>query len=234
MNQPGLRKCRLFPYQTYSISARIPTNAILSGIYWDTADPYHYFRVDQLADYGRLILGGEDHSTGQSKEDEQKHFTNLEQYVQQLFPKLQYTVERRWSGQVLETADGLPFIGESIIHPQHYLATGFAGNGMTFGIISAGILRDKLTEQPNAWSDFFSLKRFKGTKEVLRQGAHYVKEMVAGRLTFSLDGEELPQNSGKIVRHNGKMVRLKMVTLLKLWYTPATCCSIVLLFSCLF
>ena len=45
------------------------------------------------------------------------------------------TVTHRWSGQVIETADGLPFIGRNSGSDHVYVATGYAGNGMTFGTL---------------------------------------------------------------------------------------------------
>ena len=43
-------------------------------------------------------------------------------------------VDPRWSGQVIETNDGLPYIGT--IAERQFVATGFSGNGMTFGTLA--------------------------------------------------------------------------------------------------
>src|SRR5437660_1138486 len=58
-------------YLTYVIGARVPRGSVTRALYWDTQDPYHYVRLQRVpADGGRgeqdmLIVGGEDHKTGQ-------------------------------------------------------------------------------------------------------------------------------------------------------------------------
>ena len=47
----------------------------------------------------------------------------------------------RWSGQVIETPDGLPYIGETADH--QFAATGFSGNGMTFGTLGGMMAADR-------------------------------------------------------------------------------------------
>ena len=107
------------------------------ALYWDTGDPYDYVRVDRRHDHDFVIFGGEDHKTGQV-EDTHECFTRLEQRLKQLLPEIAIT--HRWSGQVIETNDGLPYIGETA--ERQYAATGFAGNGMTFGTLSAMMFAD--------------------------------------------------------------------------------------------
>uniref|UniRef100_A0ACD5H3C9 FAD-dependent oxidoreductase n=1 Tax=Desertifilum tharense IPPAS B-1220 TaxID=1781255 RepID=A0ACD5H3C9_9CYAN len=46
--------------------------------------------------------------------------------------------------QLYEPIDGLPFIGQSPINSQLYLATGFSGNGMTFGTLAAMLIADQI------------------------------------------------------------------------------------------
>ncbi|UOQ78430.1 FAD-binding oxidoreductase [Hymenobacter sp. 5516J-16] len=55
------------PYRTYVIGARVPKGSVTKALYWDTADPYHYIRLQEVEneDYDLLIVGGEDHKTGQ-------------------------------------------------------------------------------------------------------------------------------------------------------------------------
>jgi glycine/D-amino acid oxidase-like deaminating enzyme len=54
------------------------------------------------------------------------------------------TIERRWLGQVIETSDGMPYIGENA--DRQFIATGFAGNGMTLGTLAAMMARDRYFE----------------------------------------------------------------------------------------
>ena len=56
----------------------------------------------------------------------------------------------RWSGQVIETPDGLPYIGQSADH--QYSATGYAGNGLTFGTLAGIMISDAILGRSNPWS----------------------------------------------------------------------------------
>lgn len=69
------------PYRSYAIGARIPKDSVGKGLYWDTLDPYHYIRIySEPAKDGRepvtdiLIVGGEDHKTGQSDDESASFF----------------------------------------------------------------------------------------------------------------------------------------------------------------
>jgi glycine/D-amino acid oxidase-like deaminating enzyme len=62
-----------FPYTTYVIGARIPTGSVPPGLYWDMDDPYHYVRPHPVNGHDVLIIGGEDHKTGQADDTERRH-----------------------------------------------------------------------------------------------------------------------------------------------------------------
>src|SRR5437588_739475 len=57
------------PYRTYAIAIRVPRGSVTRALYWDTPDPYHYVRLkngEANSDADLLIVGGEDHKTGQA------------------------------------------------------------------------------------------------------------------------------------------------------------------------
>src|SRR5205085_4966573 len=85
--------------------------------------------VGPKSDYA--IFGGKDHKTGQ-EQDTTKPFHELSAKLLELVPEAK--IDRQWSGQVIETNDGLPYIGETT--ERQFVATGFAGNGMTFGTLA--------------------------------------------------------------------------------------------------
>lgn len=58
----------------------------------------------------------------------------------------------RWSGQVLETPDLLPIIGT--VAERQFVATGFGGNGMTFGTLAAMMARTALPASPIPGTSF--------------------------------------------------------------------------------
>ncbi len=45
--------------------------------WWDTADTYHYMRIEQRQDFDVLVVGGEDTSTGMKPRDFHDPYGNL-------------------------------------------------------------------------------------------------------------------------------------------------------------
>jgi glycine/D-amino acid oxidase-like deaminating enzyme/nitrite reductase/ring-hydroxylating ferredoxin subunit len=177
------------PYQTYVIGARIPKGSVKRGLYWDTPDPYHYIRIETIgrgADaYDVLIVGGEDHKTGQ-QDDANKRFGALERWTRHRFPMIE-AIEYRWSGEVMEPVDGLAFIGRNPMDKDNvYIATGDSGNGMTHGTIAGILLTDLILERKNPWESIYdpariSLKALpQFAKENLNVAVQYSDLVLAG------------------------------------------------------
>lgn len=141
-------------YRTYALSARLRQEPTERALFWDTADPYHYIRSEKEF----WIIGGEDHKTGM-KRDTEESFKALRGYVQSHFG-IKKTLSR-WSGQILESIDGLPFIGASPSTQKSYVATGYSGNGVTFGSLSGILLSDLILKRANKWADLFKPSRVK-------------------------------------------------------------------------
>src|SRR6185503_19011190 len=101
-----------YPNRTYVIAASVPKGSVPRALYWDTPTPYHYVRLQEHdAQRDLLIVGGEDHRTGQA-DDAEARYARLEGWMCERFPDAG-PVAFRWSGQVLEPADGLAFIGRN-------------------------------------------------------------------------------------------------------------------------
>jgi nitrite reductase/ring-hydroxylating ferredoxin subunit len=199
-----LFQSKLALYTSYVLGAAMPKGTIPKALYWDTSDPYYYLRVDPRPDHDYVIFGGEDVKTGQ-EEDAQKVFARLEQRLAAVLPQAQ--VRDRWLGQVVETNDGLPFIGESA--EKQFVATGFCGNGFTLGTLSAVMARDRYLGRKNPWFDLFAVNRKKfhgGTWRYIKENLDYpyymVRDRLAGAETDSL--EELQLGEGKLVNLEGK------------------------------
>ena len=60
-----LLQTKLALYTSYAVAGRVPSGAVKDALFWDTADPYHYLRLDPQRDHDIVIFGGEDHKTGQ-------------------------------------------------------------------------------------------------------------------------------------------------------------------------
>lgn len=141
-------------YSSYVLGAHIASGALPMAMFFDTKDPYDYMRVDRHDEFDYLIFGGEDQKTGTGTDPEQC-YANLLVRLRRIFPDAK--IAHRWSGQVIETNDGLPFIGENA--ERQFIATGYSGNGMTFGTVAAMMARDWATGAKNPWTDLFSPER---------------------------------------------------------------------------
>jgi glycine/D-amino acid oxidase-like deaminating enzyme/nitrite reductase/ring-hydroxylating ferredoxin subunit len=147
---------KIAQYRSYVVAA--PTTQPLDALFWDTQDPYHYIRSALIGGTPHLIIGGEDHKTGQDPDGGYgAPFERLEAYAR----RLGVEVTSRWSAQVVEPVDGLPYIGQPSRSERIYVATGYSGNGTTFGTIAAMILSDQLLGRSNAYAELYRATRFK-------------------------------------------------------------------------
>ena len=162
-------------YRTYVIGCRVPKGSIPRGLYWDTPDPYHYIRLQDApgsSDSEILIVGGEDHKTGQA-DGRSDRFACIEEWARQRFPMIQ-SVDYRWSGQVMEPVDYMGYIGRNPGANRHiFVATGDSGNGMTHGTIAGILLTDLVLGLKNPWTWLYDPSRVK-----LGAAGEYVKENV--------------------------------------------------------
>ena len=147
------------PYRTYVIGARVGRDSVPRLLLWDTADPYHYVRVQPVTrSHDMLIVGGEDHKTGQA-DDITHRYRRLEKWTRERFPSAG-KIEFRWSGQVMEPVDGLAFIGPNPLDKGSiFIATGFSGTGMTYGTISGMLLSDLIQGRDNEWAKVYDPSR---------------------------------------------------------------------------
>jgi glycine/D-amino acid oxidase-like deaminating enzyme/nitrite reductase/ring-hydroxylating ferredoxin subunit len=194
----------LFPYSTYAVRGIVKASGWPEGLFWEMASgPYEYLRVDRRESHDEVIFGGGDHKTGQ-EENTRAVFTAVEKRLQALIPDIQVT--HRWSGQVLETRDGLPYIGE--VRDGLFAATGFAGNGMTFGTLSGMMATDAVLGRANPWRELFDINRttvLTGAWNYLRENKDYPYYMIRDRFTGA-EGKTLrgvPRGEGRILDLDG-------------------------------
>ncbi|MCX6124805.1 MAG: FAD-dependent oxidoreductase [Proteobacteria bacterium] len=147
-------------YRTYAIAFEIPRNCYKPVLIWDTADPYHYVRVHQgsRSNHDFLIVGGEDHKTGQA-DDMADRYNNLETWARNRFPEVRKTAYQ-WSGQVIEPSDGLGYIGRNPLDSDNvYIITGDSGHGWTHSTIGSIILKDLVLGAANKYSKLYDPNR---------------------------------------------------------------------------
>ena len=222
-----LFQTKLYPYSTYAVGANIPRGQWAEMSLWDTSDPYYYLRIDsgqksgQKTDYA--IFGGGDHKTGQI-DDTNRPFDDLTHTLKQLLPEAD--IDRRWSGQVIETNDGLPYIGETA--ERQFVATGFAGNGITLGTLAGMMARDAALKRENPWQKLFAVDRKKirgGTWEYLKENVdypyYYVRDRLAPAESDSM--RDVKRGSGQVVKIDGQRVACSRDASGKLTTVSAVC-----------
>jgi glycine/D-amino acid oxidase-like deaminating enzyme/nitrite reductase/ring-hydroxylating ferredoxin subunit len=158
-------------YLTYVVGLAVPAGTVFRALFWDTSDPYHYVRLATDPGGGEiLIVGGEDHKTGQ-RDDADLRYARLEAWARARFEGLG-EVRYRWSGQVMETIDGLAFLGPNPMDADNvFVATGDSGQGMTHGTIAGMLISDLILGRPNPWSVLYEPSR-----KTLRAAGEFLKE----------------------------------------------------------
>ena len=202
----ALFQTKLALYTSYVIAGRVARGVVPDALWWDTADPYQFVRVEPHRDHDVVIFGGEDHKTGQ-QEDTEACYRRLEEHLRALIPDVEVT--HRWSGQVIETPDGLPYIGRSADH--QYSATGYAGNGLTFGTLAGMMMSDAIVGQSNPWTELFDPGRkalTRGVWDYVKENIDYpyylIRDRFAGAETRSL--RAVKRGQGKVIERNGAKV----------------------------
>ncbi len=190
-------------YRTYVVGFAVPPGAFPAVLLWDLEDPYHYVRLVRHIEGGEmLIVGGEDHKTGQEDEPG-AHFTRLTAWARDHFEGLG-DVRYRWSGQVMEPIDGLAFIGRNPGDHNIYVVTGDSGNGMTHGTLGGMIIKDLIDGRANPWAALYdpSRKSLQAAGSFIDENAnvlgHLVKDWI-GRGDVK-ERRDIPLESGAIVR----------------------------------
>lgn len=200
-----LFQTKLSLYTSYVVAGRVEKDSVPDVLLWDTADPYHYYRVEPHRDFDLVIYGGEDHKTGQEPATATR-FARLEAKLQSLIPGIELT--HRWSGQVVETHDGLPFIGQQI--PHQFTGTGYSGNGLTYGTLAAMMARDGIAGTVNPWADLFAVdrKNIGSAWNYLKENADYPYYLIRDRFA-GVEGRSLravKRGHGKVIDYRDQQV----------------------------
>lgn len=206
VNQRGLLQTKLTAYRTYAIASRL-TTPIERALFWDDEDPYHYVRTWSSNGDTWIIIGGEDHRTG-SETDTDSRFENVAEWARPRFaippPEL------RWSGQIIEPPDGLPYIGRNSLSEHVWVASGYSGQGMTFGTFSGSMLSELTQGNTSPWEELFSPRRLPvhSAAEYIKENLEFPKRLVTDRILHADVEKEslagLAAGDGKILEIEGK------------------------------
>lgn len=68
---------------SYVVAGRIASGKVPDALFWGTADPYHYLRIESHRSFDVVIFGGDNHKTGQES-DTNACYGRLERTVSSL------------------------------------------------------------------------------------------------------------------------------------------------------
>jgi glycine/D-amino acid oxidase-like deaminating enzyme/nitrite reductase/ring-hydroxylating ferredoxin subunit len=193
------------PYMTYVIGARVPKGSVTDALYWDTLKAYHYVRIQPMNDhdtYDLLIVGGEDHKSGQADDTTLRH-ARLESWARARFPMIA-DIEYTWAGQCMETVDGLAFIGRNPHDEDNvFVVTGDSGMGLTHGTIAGMLLTDLILGKQNPWETLYNPSRKpiraagNFAKETLNMAAQYIDWLTPSEVKSV---HEIEPDCGAVIR----------------------------------
>jgi len=192
------------PYRSYAMAFELLAGSDApDALIWDTEEPYHYVRRALGADGAQvLIVGGEDHKTGQDARPDER-WARLEAWTRDHFSGLGRVLSS-WSGQVFEPSDGLAFIGRNPSDTDNvYIVTGDSGHGMTHGTIAGILLPELMAGRDHPWATLYdpSRKSLRAlptfAKENLNVAAQYLQWIAPADVT---DERVIPRGEGAVIR----------------------------------
>lgn len=125
---------------------------------WETAQPYMYIRTTG----NRIMVGGEDEDISEpARRDKlmKTRIRNLERKFHKLFPDIPFKTEMSWGSTFSKTKDGLPYIGNWPGNNKMFFALGYGGNGITYSMIAAQVIKNKLQGIRDDREDVFGFER---------------------------------------------------------------------------
>lgn len=215
---------KIAAYRSYALAGT--ASSFPPGLYEDAEQPYHYVRRQKKNGETFVIVGGEDHRTGHETETMGRYDSLLE-FALARVPG--FSPRYRWSGQIIEPSDGLPYIGRNTGAGHTYVASGFSGTGMTFGVLSAMLLTAAVERLDSPWAELFAATRIKPLAQgerVARENVEFPKRLVEDRFdrggpTLAFD---LRAGTGRLLRsESGRMLAVSRDTDGELHVHSAVC-----------
>jgi len=196
-------------YRTYVVGFEVAKDSFPAMLLWDMEDPYHYVRRVRGIERDVVIVGGEDHKTGEAN-DATARYGRLEAWARANLRELGDVVYR-WSGQVMEPVDSLAFIGRNPLDDDNvYIVTGDSGNGITHGTLAGMLITDLVTGRPNPYEKLYdpTRKTLKAAPTFAAETADMVARMVGDHVKGGDvdDREDIAPGEGAIIRDGMKHV----------------------------
>ncbi len=146
---------------TWAIATRRQPAALWSGpcFIWEASDPYLYLRTTRD---GRIICGGEDEEFSDAARRDAllpAKVAAIERKLHRLLPRVDPRADYAWCGSFGASRTGTPTIGPVPGMPGCFAAMGYGGNGITFSMMAAQLLRGLITGVGDPDADLVSFSR---------------------------------------------------------------------------
>ncbi|WP_271393581.1 NAD(P)/FAD-dependent oxidoreductase [Aequorivita sinensis] len=147
---------------TYALASeafKTVPKAFKDRIYWNTDEPYLYFRS---TDDGRIVMGGGDRDfKNAAKRDAllSKKEKALTKSFKKCFPEIPFIADYTWAGTFGETKDGLPYFGKTDSNKNEHYVLGFGGNGITFSVMGMDAVINSINKTPHPYLEYYKFDR---------------------------------------------------------------------------
>lgn len=193
------------PDRTYVIAGRVPKGSVPDALVWDTYEAYHYVRIQELSESeDLLIVGGEDHRSGEAN-DMAERFGRLADWTRKRYPSFS-EIDYRWSGQVLEPDDFMPYSGRNPGNENIYIHSGDSGQGITNGVAGSLTILPLILGEDSRYAAIFDPGRkptgsVAAVSEFVRGQAGAVRNMAEHLSPGEISStDELKPGEGGIIR----------------------------------
>lgn len=145
-------------FREYAVAVKLQVPLPAPGVYWHAMGEQQYSIRPYKNEEGAFLLAlGEPHKVGE-KENNETCFQKIEDYLRKNFSIEK--IAHKWAAQQYKPADNLPYIGNSPLEKNIYIATGFAADGLVYGTLSGMIISDLIAGKEHKWSKIYDPKRF--------------------------------------------------------------------------
>ncbi|MFD2445106.1 FAD-dependent oxidoreductase [Bacillus sp. CGMCC 1.16607] len=201
----GFYFTRMYVERSYILGVKAE-DSYPGGMYLSADDPTRSIRFTPFNGENLILIGGENHKTGQGM-DTFKHHLALQKFAEETFQVKD--IPYRWSAQDLITLDKVPYIGPITETKQRILiATGYRKWGMTNGTAAAMMLSDFVLGKQNSFLELYAPSRFQADpslKKFTSINADVAKHLIKGKLEFVPgDPSDLETDQGSVVMVDGK------------------------------
>lgn len=222
-NKANLYFSRISTERSYVVAVKA-VDKYPGGMYISAEDPTRSLRSQDTENGELLLVGGENHKTGQGV-NTQNHYDLLVNYSRKLFSI--EDIPYRWSTQDCMTVDGLPYIGQYTEKtPNMYIATGYGKWGMTNGTAAGMVIKDLIIKGDSPWKDVYNPSRQTikaSAKKYITENYNVARELLKGKLSPLPNKVEIKRGEGKVIEADGQRCGAFRDTLGKLHIVNTTC-----------